>query len=211
MRPFSSEAMNIVYVEYDMPGPSRMPFSAAPDKNGYMWIPNFGVANKITRLDPKTGEMQDFPVPNIGTAASAFGRARAGRFGLAGRARFEQARKMGSHNAENYRISGSIYSRQRRDRRWRIEAHGPARSERKGVVQRCPLTRFDPETGKFTHFEEGDYAYDVKPDNNGDVWFTSPRANKIGKVDGKTMKDYAMDPADRKLLTLGAWKSVPTA
>jgi len=46
-----------------------MPFSAAPDKNGYVWIPNFGVANKISRLDPKTGEMVDFPVPNIGTAA----------------------------------------------------------------------------------------------------------------------------------------------
>src|SRR5580704_348765 len=52
-----------------MPGPNRMPFSAAPDKNGYVWIPNFAVANKITRLDPKTGEMQDYPVPNIGTAA----------------------------------------------------------------------------------------------------------------------------------------------
>ena len=64
VRPFSSDAMNIVYVEFDMPGPSRMPFSAAPDKNGYLWIPNFGVANKITRLDPKTGEMQDYPVPN---------------------------------------------------------------------------------------------------------------------------------------------------
>jgi mono/diheme cytochrome c family protein len=54
LRPFSSDAMNIVYVEYDMPGPSRTPFSAAPDKNGYLWIPNFGVANKISRLDPKT-------------------------------------------------------------------------------------------------------------------------------------------------------------
>ena len=40
VRPFSSDAMNIVYVEYDMPGPSRMPFSAAPDKDGYLWIPN---------------------------------------------------------------------------------------------------------------------------------------------------------------------------
>ena len=69
LRPFSSDAMNIVYVEYDMPGPNRMPFSAAPDKDGYLWIPNFGVANKITRLDPKTGEMQDYPVPNVGTAA----------------------------------------------------------------------------------------------------------------------------------------------
>ena len=68
VRPFSSDAMNIVYVEYDMPGPSRMPFSATPDKNGYLWIPNAGVANKITRLDPMTGEMQDFSVPNVGTA-----------------------------------------------------------------------------------------------------------------------------------------------
>ncbi len=69
VRPFSADSLNIVYVEYDMPGPSRMPFSAAPDKNGYVWIPNFGVANKITRLDTKTGAMQDFPVPNMGPAA----------------------------------------------------------------------------------------------------------------------------------------------
>ena len=41
VRPFSSEAMNIAYVEYDMPGPSRMPFSAAPDKDGHFWIPEF--------------------------------------------------------------------------------------------------------------------------------------------------------------------------
>ena len=69
VRPFAREAMKIAYVEYDMPGPSRMPFSAAPAKDGSIWIPNFGIGNKISRLDPKTGEMQDFPVPNDGTAA----------------------------------------------------------------------------------------------------------------------------------------------
>ena len=41
VRPFSSDAMNIEYVEYDMPGPSMMPFSAAPGKDGYLWIPDF--------------------------------------------------------------------------------------------------------------------------------------------------------------------------
>jgi len=61
--------MNIVYVEYEMPGPSRMPFSAAPSKDGHLWIPNFGIANKITRLDPKTGAMEDFLFPTFGTAA----------------------------------------------------------------------------------------------------------------------------------------------
>ena len=28
----------------------------------------------------------------------------------------------------------------------------------------------------------------MKPDANGDIWFTNPTGNKIGKVDGKTMK-----------------------
>ena len=30
VRPFSDEALKIVYVEYDMPGPNRMPWSAHP-------------------------------------------------------------------------------------------------------------------------------------------------------------------------------------
>ena len=68
VRPFSSEAMNIHFVEYDMPGPSRMPFSASPGKEGYLWIPDFGDANKLGRLDPKTGAWMRFPVPNVGTA-----------------------------------------------------------------------------------------------------------------------------------------------
>ena len=83
VRPFSSDAMNIVYVEYEMPGPSRMPFSAAPDKNGDLWIPNFGVANKITRLNPNTGEMQDFSVPNDRHRSDSFRGSCAGRRGLA--------------------------------------------------------------------------------------------------------------------------------
>jgi virginiamycin B lyase len=51
-----------------------------------------------------------------------------------------------------------------------------------------PLTKFDPETKKFTRFEEVENAYGIEIDKNGDVWFTSPRASSIGKVDGKTMK-----------------------
>src|SRR6266436_3108620 len=68
LRPFSDEAMKISYVEYDMPGPNRMPFSAAPDKNGMIWIPDFGSGNRIGKLDPKTGEIEEFVAPNKGTA-----------------------------------------------------------------------------------------------------------------------------------------------
>ncbi|MGD0964103.1 MAG: carboxypeptidase regulatory-like domain-containing protein [Candidatus Acidiferrales bacterium] len=189
VRPFSSDALNIVYVEYDMPGPSRMPFSAAPDKNGYVWIPNFGVANKITRLDPKTGEMQDFPVPNIGTAAihSAVP-APDGSVWLA-----EQgSNKLGRWDPDTQKITE--YQDQYTPGKEGIGEGGEKHTVRldpSGNVwaSGVPLTKFDPETRKFTRFEEVNHAYDVKPDKNGDVWFTSRSPlNKIGKVDGKTMK-----------------------
>src|SRR6202158_6151017 len=188
LRPFSSEAMNIVYVEYDMPGPSRMPFSAAPDKNGYLWIPDFGVANKITRLDPKTGEMTDFPVPNIGTAGvhSAVP-ATDGSVWLA-----EQgSNKLGKWDPETQKITE--YQDQYLPGKEGIEDGGSKHTVRidpsgKVWTSGVPLTRFALETGKFARFAEGEYAYDVKPDKNGDAWFTSPRVSKIGKVDGKTMK-----------------------
>src|SRR6267143_7183313 len=59
VRSFGDDAMKIVYVEYDLPGPGRMPWSAFPDKDGNFWMPYYGKANKIGRLDPKTGEVQD--------------------------------------------------------------------------------------------------------------------------------------------------------
>jgi virginiamycin B lyase len=188
LRPFSSEAMNIVYVEYDMPGPSRMPFSAAPDKNGFVWIPNFGVANKITRLDPKTGEMQDFPVPFTGTAGvhSAVPAAD-GSVWLA-----EQgSNRLGKWEPATQKITE--YQDQYLSGKEGIEDGGSkhtVRIDRTGKVwvSGVPLVRFDPETGKFDRFNEGEYAYDVKPGKNGDAWFTIPRANKIGKVDGTTLK-----------------------
>jgi virginiamycin B lyase len=188
VRPFSGEAMNIVYVEYDMPGPSRMPFSAAPDKNGYLWIPDFGVANKITRLDPKTGEMQDFPVPFIGTAAvhSAVP-ARDGSVWLA-----EQgSNRLGKWDPVTQKVTE--YQDAYLPGKEGIEDGGSKHTVRidptgKVWVSGVPLVRFDPETGKFDRFVEGEYAYDVKPDKNGDAWFTSPLVNKIGKVDGKTLK-----------------------
>lgn len=188
VRTFGGDATNIIYVEYDMPGPSRMPFSAAPDKNGYVWIPNFGVANKITRLDPKTGEMQDFWVPNVGTAtihsavpgpdgAVWLTETEPNKIG-----RWEPGTQKITEFQDQYlpgkegNVGGGSKHTIRLDPSGNVWASG------------SPLTRFDPETKKFTRFEELVGVYDVKPDKNGDVWFTRSGANRIGKVDAKTMK-----------------------
>jgi virginiamycin B lyase len=188
VRPFSSDSLNIVYVEYDMPGPSRMPFSAAPDKDGYMWIPNFGVANKITRLDPKTGEMQDYSVPNIGTASihSAVpgpdGAVWMTEQGSNKIGRWDPNTKEVTEFQDEYR-TGKNGEKMGSKHTVRLDPSGNA------WASGAPLTKFDPETRRFTRFDEVPSAYDVKPDKNGDVWFTTGAgANKIGKVDGKTMK-----------------------
>ena len=58
VRPFRDEAMNIVYVEYDVSGSKGLPWSAAPDKDGNFWIPFYGRGNEVARLNPKTAEVK---------------------------------------------------------------------------------------------------------------------------------------------------------
>ena len=188
LRPFGADSLNIVYVEYDMPGPSRMPFSAAPDKNGYLWIPNFSPSNKITRLDPKTGEMVDYTVPNGEPAA--IHSAVPGPDGAVWIA--EQAsNKLGRWDPVTKQIVEyqDAYTPGLENKGDGGQKH-TVRFDPAGNVWESgvPLTKFDPETKKFTRFEEGAFIYDVKPATNGDVWFTHPGGNTIGKVDGKTMK-----------------------
>ncbi len=63
VRPFSPNAMNIAYVEYDFAALNGMgPWSAVEDKEGMMWIPYYGRGNAVVRLDPKTGEQTSFPL-----------------------------------------------------------------------------------------------------------------------------------------------------
>ncbi len=185
---FSSDAMKIAYVEYDMPGPSRMPFSAAPAKDGSVWIPNFGIGNKITRLDPKTGEMQDFPVPNVGTAAvhSAIA-APDGSVWLT-----EQASdKLGRWDPATQKITEyqDAYLPGKEGREDGGSRH-TVRIDAKGMVWSSgyPLTRFDPETKKFYDFPEAAHTYSLDFDQAGNVWFTNPGTGQIGEVDAKTMK-----------------------
>jgi virginiamycin B lyase len=187
LRPFSSEAMNIVYVEYDMPGPSRMPFSAAPDQNGFLWIPDFGLANKITRLDPKTGEMKDFSIPFTGTGGvhsavpAADGSVWIAEQGSNRVGKWDPATQKISEYQDSYLPGKEGIEDGGSKHTVRIDPSG------KVWASGVPLTRFDPETGKFTRLNSGGgYIYDVKPDKNGDVWFTNIFTDEIGKVDGRT-------------------------
>ena len=71
VRPFSPKAMNIAYVEYDFGADNGMgPWSAVEDKDGMFWIPYYGRGNAVVRLDPKTAELTQFPLPAPKMAAT---------------------------------------------------------------------------------------------------------------------------------------------
>jgi streptogramin lyase len=183
VRNFSDEALKIVYVEYETPGPDRMPWSAHPDKNGNFWIPYYGRANKIARLDPKSGEMKEFPVPNMGTAAihSAVP-APDGTVWLT-----EQgSNKLAKWDPKTEKITE--YQDTWGKHTIKVAPDGM-------VWSTGGLTRFDPKYEEFTHIPEVPNAYGITLDKDSNVWFAELRADgRIGKVDAKTLKVTKYQP-----------------
>ena len=178
LRPFSDAAMKIVYVEYELPGPDRMPWSAHPTKDGSFWIPYYGRANKIARLNSETGEIKEFPVPNVGTAAihSAVP-APDGSVWLTQ----QGSNKLGRWDPETQKITE--YQDDRRKHTIRID---PKTGQ---VWSTGGLSRFDPKTGAFAHIPEVPTSYGIALDAEGNAWFTELLKNgKIGKVDAKTLQ-----------------------
>jgi virginiamycin B lyase len=174
---FSDEALKIVYVEYETPGPNRMPWSAAPDKDGTFWIPYYGRANKIGHLNPTTGVITEYPVPATETAAihsavpapdgsvylTEQGTNRLGRWDPTTQKITEFPDNWGKHTA-------------------RIGADGQ-------VWSTGGFTRFDPKYDKFTHITDVPNAYGIALDKDGNPWFAELRRDgRIGKVDAKTLQ-----------------------
>jgi len=168
VRPFSDEAMKIVYVEYDFAGSKGLgPWSAVEDKNGMFWIPYYGRGNEVVRLNPNTGELTRFPLPFQKTAGIHsvipapdgtvwFTEAALGKIGHLNPLTKEitefqnslsNGRPAGTHTV---RVDGSGHV-------W--SSGGPA------------ISLFDPTTKEFTHFEVGG-TYGNVVGNNGDEWFT---------------------------------------
>lgn len=172
VRTFSPKAMNIAYVEYDMPAPYGMgPWSAAEDRDGMIWIPYYGRGNEVIRLNPDTAGMTHYRLPSPRVAGihsvipSADGTVWFVETALGRIVHLDPATKAlneiqipalpdGKHpGAHTIRV----------DDMGRVWASG-------GPV----ITRFDPKKNDFQHYDvSGTYANTVG--QNGDQWFTSFR------------------------------------
>jgi virginiamycin B lyase len=193
---FSDEAMKITYVEYQLPGPNRIPWEATPNSNskGNVWFVESWSANHIAELNRDTGEITEFAIPldpnirilHVHSVIQApdgmvwFAVARECQLN-----RFDpttkkftafkppSCAKAGGNGDEG----GAGPSEVRVDRFGNIWANAGN------------LWRFDPKTEKFTEFPEGGSAYGfVLDEKEGNVWFAQVEDGKIGKVDIKTLK-----------------------
>ena len=187
VRPFTDEGLKIVYVDYQMTKPSSFPFSATPDQDGKVWIPEFGAANRIARLDPATGEMQEFSAPHKGTAAihSAVP-APDGSIWMA-----EQgSNKLGRWDPRTETITE--YQADYEPGRPKVLITGSKHTSRVDSMGNVwssgyPFTKFDPKTEQFTYYKEARSTYDVAIDAADNAWFTANNPpSHIGKVDAQT-------------------------
>jgi virginiamycin B lyase len=187
--PFSDEALKIVYVEYEMPNPSSFPWAAAEDKNGDYWIPFYGAANRIARLNATTGKVEEFLTPNEGTSAihSAIpapdgsvwftqqASNKIGRWDPVTKqiTEYQDAWKPGK---EGFLDGGSKHT-------LRVLPNGEV------WATGGPLSKFDPKENKFVGVDAVPSVYGIASDKNGMVWFAEYTPNGgIGVADPKTMQ-----------------------
>ena len=198
---FTDESMKLVVVDYETAGPSRFPGTGRPDKNGNIWMWNYH-SNNLSMLNKETGMVREWKVPNQGPAnIHAVVPAADGSVWLT---ESSQANKLArfdprTETFEEYQDSLDGDPAKGRKHTAEIDLQGNVWSTGR------PLTKFDPRTKKFTHFDEVPQVYGVGVDKEGTVWFAEFTENgKIGKVDVKTNKvtkytPPSPDPRPRRL------------
>jgi sugar lactone lactonase YvrE len=173
----SDEALKIVWVDYEMPGPNRFPWTSHGDKDGFRWTPEYGQANKVMRFDPKTAQMTEFPVPNMGPALihsavpapdGSVWMTEAG------------AKKIAHWDPVTQKITE--YQDDWRKHTIRVAPDGR-------IWSTGGLTVFDPKYETFTHIPEVTTAYGIAIDQKSNIWVTE-MTNKgfLDKIDPVTLK-----------------------
>jgi len=184
---FTDDALKIVYVMYEMP-PGRMTWDANPDKEGNIWLPYFGTVNGVGKLNPDTGEVQEFlwesQNPRVGTRSAYVAQ---------------------DGTAWIVEEGGTLVKLDQKTGKM-TKFKGPAekggmntvRVDPKGIlwVSGNPTSyRFDPRTEKYTQLAEVPNTYGANLDKQGNIWFDEASGlGRIFKVDYKTEKVTSWTP-----------------
>lgn len=216
---FSDEAMKIVYVLYDLPRASRIPWVAYPQKDGSVWMPHSWTADQIARLDQKTGEVQEFDVPQGTRHALHVHSATKAPDGMVWFSE-DAACQLGKFDPETRQFK--IYQPKfcapkdddaktgRGQNAIGLGSMNSIRLDRYGNIWGggTMLVRFDPKKEEFMEFPEARTPYGIELDPQGNLWFAEfPREGMIGKMDTKTLKITKWTPpTTEKLAALNGSK-----
>lgn len=190
---FSDDAMRIVYVEYDLPGPGRFPFDANPDKDGNVWMPYMSQLNEVAKLDPKTAEVQEFKLPNQPQPRMSLHSAVAGPDGTVWFTEQNtnrigeldpQTKEVNEHQDVPPPAAGGPLGT--------IPSKHTVRIDPRGMVWATgtPFSSYDPKTKKFTEYPDPPNTYGIALDKDGShVWFDGFTPDgKLYEVDTRTGK-----------------------
>ncbi|HEX3114756.1 MAG TPA: carboxypeptidase regulatory-like domain-containing protein [Bradyrhizobium sp.] len=192
----SGAATRVIYTEYDLPRETISPHDVVVDDRGMVWYSSFGEQN-LGRLDPRTGKVTEFPVPEhkpgfptglLGLRSDREGNLWLGNMYQAAIAKFDR-------NSETFKFwplqgDENIDAAQ-------INMVSPQASAVDGKVWAqnngfAGVHRLDIATGKIETWEPfkgvpGPHnIYDVIPDSGNNVYFTDFRQRHIGRIDAKS-------------------------
>jgi virginiamycin B lyase len=215
---FSDEALNIVYVDYQLTGdPRDRPGSARPDKNGYLWME---MAGGLSRLNPDTGEIKTWRLSEFNNAfiheilPTDDGSVWLTLEREGGLARFNTRTEkfevfIDQKMIDDYNVAKPVQKDPNDPFPNLPDARGPqgggARSHTAAIdhdgnvwVSGRPLKKLDARTGRYTFYnQEAPDCYGIAVDQKGNVWFAQFNARdhqNIGVVDAKTKEITLFTP-----------------
>lgn len=192
----TSAATRVVYTEYDLPRETIEPHDVIVDGSGMVWYSSFGAQN-LGRLDPKTGKVTEFAIPEhkpgfptglLGLRSDPEGNLWFGNMYQATIAKFDRKTETckfwpleGEENIDAAQIN--MVSPQSSG------VDGKVWAQNNGFAG---IHRLDTATGKIETWEPfkgvpgPQNIYDVIPDSGNNVYFTDFRQRHIGRIDAKS-------------------------
>ena len=189
-------ATRVIVTEYDLPHKVIQPHNVILDDKGVVWYSSFG-EQKIGRLDPSTGAVNEFPVniskPEFPTGVLALRTDRAGELWIgnmyqASIARFDR-------KTEKFQTYGPAPKDNLPSTQLNMVAAMNSHVDGKVWTQNngfAGVHRLDLATGKmetwapFKEAKEPHNIYDVISDSKNNAFFTDFRQRHIGRIDAKT-------------------------
>jgi streptogramin lyase len=188
----------VIITEYDLPRPTAEPHDVIVDRQGIAWYSNFG-EQTFGRLDPKTGKVTEFPVPEekkgwptgmLALHADKSDNIWIGMMYQGAMAKFDPK----TDQFQVFNLPPDMNKDMAQVNMVRAESEdvdGKVWSQNNGFAA---IHRLDVATGKIETIApfknagvgENHNIYDIMPDSKNNLYFTDIAADYIGRVDAKT-------------------------